>query len=61
MPRRMSEALKEQLAESLGIAQIVRTEGWGAVPARDCGRLVKEAIRRAEELLASGQRPLRFR
>ena len=47
----MSDALKEQLARDLGVADLVRREGWGAVPARDCGNLVKLAIQRAENLL----------
>ncbi|MHB1612259.1 MAG: hypothetical protein ACYCOU_07605 [Sulfobacillus sp.] len=45
----MSEETKMKLGERLGVAQLVREEGWGAVSARDCGMLVKEAIRLAEE------------
>jgi small acid-soluble spore protein F (minor alpha/beta-type SASP) len=48
---RMSEALKEDLARELGVAEIVRREGWGAVSAKQCGELVKLAIQRAEESL----------
>ncbi len=47
----MSDATKLKLGEQLGIADIVRKEGWGAVPARECGNLVREAIRLAEEQL----------
>ncbi|HAA38253.1 MAG TPA: small, acid-soluble spore protein, alpha/beta type [Firmicutes bacterium] len=57
-PRRvriMSEALKEELAAELGVAHIVRQEGWGSVSSRDCGNLVKLAIERAERALMNGQ------
>lgn len=48
----MSEALREELARELGVDAIVRQQGWGAVSARDCGRLVQQAVLRAEALLA---------
>ncbi|MCL6596664.1 MAG: small, acid-soluble spore protein, alpha/beta type [Firmicutes bacterium] len=51
MARRMSEALKEQLARELGVYDIVRRQGWGAVPSRTCGELVRLAVRRAERTL----------
>jgi len=44
----MSEALKYELARELGVDHIVRTEGWGSVPSRQCGQLVRLAIERAE-------------
>ncbi len=47
----MSERLKTELARELGVAQIIEREGWGAVPTRDCGRLVKLAVERAEKML----------
>lgn len=47
----MSEDTKMKLGERLGVAGIVRQEGWGGVPARQCGNLVREAIRLAEEQL----------
>lgn len=53
-PRRsrvMSDSLKEELAEELGVAEIVRQDGWGSVSSRDCGNLVKLAIERAEKQL----------
>ncbi len=40
-----------KLGERLGVDDIVRREGWGGVPARQCGNLVREAIRLAEEEL----------
>jgi small acid-soluble spore protein F (minor alpha/beta-type SASP) len=49
----MSDALKEELAEELGVAEIVRKEGWGGVSSRNCGNLVKLAIERAERALAN--------
>lgn len=57
-PRRtpiMSDALKEELAEELGVAGLVRQEGWGSVSSRDCGNLVKLAIERAERALMNEQ------
>ncbi len=47
----MSEDLKYELAEELGVADIVRTEGFGGVTSRDCGNLVKLAIERADRFL----------
>lgn len=47
----MSDALKEEFARELGVAEIVRREGWGGVSAKKCGELVKLAIQRAEESL----------
>lgn len=54
MPNRkqmMSEKLKMELADELGVGDIVRREGFGAVSSRDCGNLVKKAIERAEKRL----------
>ncbi|WP_026487046.1 small, acid-soluble spore protein, alpha/beta type [Caldanaerobius polysaccharolyticus] len=51
----MSDALKYELAKELGVEDIVRTEGWGAVSSRNCGNLVKLAIERAERALAQQQ------
>lgn len=45
----MSDKLKMELAEELGVADIVRREGdFGSVSSRDCGNLVRLAIERAE-------------
>jgi small acid-soluble spore protein F (minor alpha/beta-type SASP) len=52
MPRQMSETLKRELALRLGILGTVEQEGWGGVSARDCGRLVREALKVAESELA---------
>lgn len=51
----MSDALKERLAEEMGIADTVRSQGWGAVPSRQCGNLVKMAIQIAEKSLVDSQ------
>ncbi len=48
----MSEETKMKLGERLGVAEIARQEGWGGVPSRQCGNLVREAIRLAEEQLS---------
>lgn len=51
----MSDRLKYELAEELGVADIVRREGWGGVSSRNCGKLVRLAIERAERSLAEGR------
>lgn len=48
----MSDRLKWDLARELGVADVVQTEGWGGVSARNCGNLVKLAVQRAEAALA---------
>lgn len=50
----MSEELKYELAKEIGVYDIVKTEGWGAVPSRDCGNLVTAAIRFAEKSFENG-------
>ncbi len=57
MPRRrragiMSEKLKYELADELGVGDIVRREGFGEVSSRNCGNLVKRAIERAERTVS---------
>lgn len=47
----LSEDTKLKLGERLGVDDIVRKEGWGGVPARQCGMLVKEALKLAEQQL----------
>lgn len=50
----MSEQLKWELAQELGVANVVATEGWGGVSSRNCGNLVRLAIERAERAMAGG-------
>jgi small acid-soluble spore protein F (minor alpha/beta-type SASP) len=45
----MSEQLKAGIAKELGVYETVKSEGWGAVSARDCGNMVKKAIEIAEK------------
>lgn len=46
----MSDKLKMELAEELGVANIVSREGnFGSVSSRDCGNLVRLAIQKAEQ------------
>lgn len=49
----MSDALKWELAKELGVQDTVATEGWGGVPSRQCGMLVRMAIERAERSIAN--------
>ncbi len=53
----MSERLKFELADELGIGDVVRRDGgyFGNVPSRDCGNLVRLAIERAERSMAGGR------
>jgi len=50
----MSDRLKWELARELGVDHIVAQEGWGGVPSRQCGNLVRLAIQRAERALDGG-------
>ena len=52
----MSDDLKFELAKELGVDDIVAREGWGGVPSRQCGNLVKAAIRYAEKSLHEQQK-----
>ncbi len=47
----MSEALKTEIAKRLGVDSVVASEGWGGVSSRNCGNMVREAIRIAEKSL----------
>ncbi len=51
--RIMSDQLKQRLAQEMGIADRVVNGNWGNVSARDCGNLVKAAIRHAQQQLQS--------
>lgn len=51
----MSDNLKYEIARELGVDDIVRTEGWGGVSARDCGNIVRTAIEIAERSLSNGR------
>ena len=53
----MSDELKWELAKELGVDHIVAREGWGGVPSRDCGNLVRLAIERAERSLSEPPQP----
>ena len=41
----MSDELKYEIAAELGVLDLVRREGWGSVSSRQCGNLVKKAIK----------------
>lgn len=45
---RMSETLKQEIAKELGVYDVVKQAGWGAVSSRDCGNMVSRAIDIAE-------------
>ncbi|MGI6685950.1 MAG: small, acid-soluble spore protein, alpha/beta type [Bacillota bacterium] len=50
----MSEQLKMEIAKELGIYDTVQAEGFGSVPSRQCGNMVKAAIEIAERSMTSG-------
>ena len=49
----MSQRLKEEIAKELGFYDVVEKEGWGGIKSRDAGNMVKRAIEKAEQSLAS--------
>jgi small acid-soluble spore protein F (minor alpha/beta-type SASP) len=44
----MSDNLKTEIAKELGVYDTVKSGGWGEVSSRDCGNIVKKAIKMAE-------------
>ncbi|MGI6567229.1 MAG: small, acid-soluble spore protein, alpha/beta type [Limnochordia bacterium] len=36
---RAMEQLKQDLVEEMGLLEFVQTHGWGALAAKDCGRI----------------------
>lgn len=50
----MSERLKYELADELGVGDVVRRDGgyFGNVSSKNCGNLVRLAIERAERTMA---------
>ncbi len=56
MAKLMDERLRAYLGQRLGVNEdVVRREGWGAIPARTCGMLVRAAVEVAEESMRQGQ------
>lgn len=51
--RMMSDSLKEEIAKELGVYETVKSEGWGSVSSRDCGRIVQKAIEFAERSIGN--------
>jgi small acid-soluble spore protein F (minor alpha/beta-type SASP) len=52
----MSDRLRAQLGQRLGVnEELVRREGWGAIPTRTCGSLVRAAVEVAEESMRQRQ------
>lgn len=47
----MSEQMKMQLAQELGFAETVRSQGWGAVSTKNTGEMVRLAIAKAEQMM----------
>ncbi len=60
----LSPEAKAAIARELGVEDVVARDGWGAVPSRQCGNVVRVALEHAERLLAAqsghvGPSPLR--
>ncbi len=56
MAKLMDERLRAYLGQRLGVnADVVRREGWGAIPSRTCGMLVRAAVEVAEESMRQQQ------
>jgi len=54
----MSEELKRQIVQELGIDHIVQQQGFEGVSSRDCGNMVKKAIEIAErQMMARTMQP----
>lgn len=53
MGKILSDDAKLKLSKRLGVAEVVEREGWGGVSARQCGSLVREALKLAEQQLKS--------
>ena len=51
--RMMSDSLKEEIAKELSVYETVKSEGWGSVSSRDCGRIVQKAIEFAERSIGN--------
>jgi len=49
----MSSQFKEELAKDLGFYDVVQTEGWGGIRAKDAGNMVKRAVELAQQQLMS--------
>lgn len=47
----MSENLKYEIANELGVLNTVKNEGWGSVSSRKCGNMVTKAIEIANRSL----------
>ncbi len=52
----LSPQSKAIIAQELGVADLVARDGWGAVPTRQCGAVVRVALQHAERLLAERAR-----
>lgn len=42
--RLILDSLRYEIAKELGVDEIVKQHGWGAVSSRDCGNIVTKAI-----------------
>ncbi|AEG60928.1 small, acid-soluble spore protein, alpha/beta type [Desulforamulus ruminis] len=48
MSKYMSDALKYELAQEMGVADRIQGSDYGNLTSRECGNFVKLAIQRAE-------------
>lgn len=51
MAKYMSDALKYELAQEMGVAHKIKGSDYGELTSRECGNFVKLAIQKAERSL----------
>ncbi len=56
MAKVMSEKTKYELAKELGFADKIQNGDYGNITTREAGLLVREAIRKAEDMMAEKER-----
>ncbi|MBO8137307.1 MAG: small, acid-soluble spore protein, alpha/beta type [Desulfotomaculum sp.] len=51
MAKYMSDALKYEIAQEMGVAHKIKGSDYGELTSRECGNFVRYAIKRAEQSL----------
>jgi|GEM_PF-1247088 small acid-soluble spore protein F (minor alpha/beta-type SASP) len=57
MAKLLSDALKYELAQEMGVAHKIKGRDYGDLTARECGNFVKLALMRAERAAANSPVP----
>lgn len=48
-------AMKLEIAEELGLLEIIKEKGWAGLSAQECGRIGGKLVRRLKKLKARGE------